>query len=192
MIAAAIARRYPADETASVDSIDINAQCVTERSRRRLRSEGSDSAARIHGAITQSARFRLLRQLADRDEIDLAFIDADHRHPRPLLDLLRTARCVRGNGWIVLHDIQLGSIGRDAALLGEPLSFGTSFGAEWLFDRWPFRKISAGNIGAVQVPEDKKVLAAFGLDLMSLPFEIEERSWKAVRREFHQSLGQLV
>ncbi len=61
----------------------------------------------------------------------------------------------------MLHDIQLGTIGRKAkdaawiALLGAPE------GAEWLFECWPFRKIRGGNIGAVQLPNEKSALIPF-------------------------------
>ena len=39
----------------------------------------------------------------------MAFIDANHQHPCPLLDLLRIVRA-RSAGWILLHDIRLGTL----------------------------------------------------------------------------------
>lgn len=91
----------------------------------------------------------LVSQLARREEIGLVFIDADHRHPSPLLDLLRTFPFVKKRSWIVLHDIRLGTIASQATKEGRPLPWGTTYGAEWLFQAWPFLKISGGNIGAV-------------------------------------------
>jgi len=37
-------------------------------------------------------------------------------------------------------------MGRKAVEAGQTLRWGASYGAEWLFDRWPFRKISGGTL----------------------------------------------
>ncbi len=80
------------------------------------------------------------REVGTRDEFGLAFIDADHRHPWPLLDVLRLAPYVPAHGWILLHDIQLGTYGGKMRESGESAEWETPFGVEWLFERWPFRK----------------------------------------------------
>lgn len=79
---------------------------------------------------------------------DLAFVDADHRHPWPLLDVLHLAPALRREAWVGLHDIRLSTI--------DPR--GGGHGAEWVFDRWPFEKRcgvgDAFNVGAIRLPAD--------------------------------------
>jgi predicted O-methyltransferase YrrM len=193
IIATALARRHGSDGASWVDPIDINVECAIDR----IRPSGFEipetfpelvSLIRLH--VPRNATFVL--QIAKRDELEVTFIDADHRHPLPLLDLLRVAPCVRRGGWIVLHDIQWGTIGRRAAEAGQTLRCGASYGAEWLFDRWPFRKIRGGNIGAVQLPEQKSALIPFALRMMSIRFETVEKQARSTRRALYESLGQLV
>ena len=92
----------------------------------------------------------------------------------------------------MLHDIRLGTIGREASKDGQTFRWGTADGAEWLFDYWPFRKISGGNIGAIQLPDEKSELLPFALRLMSLPFEIEDKHARGTRRALYRSLEKLI
>ena len=64
------------------------------------------------------------------------------------------------------------------------LRWGAPQGAELLFESWPFRKISGGNIGAVQLPQEKSALIPFALRLMSVPYEITGGSARAARGIF--------
>ena len=66
------------------------------------------SSVRIHTGRESD----FVREIAAPGEFGLAFIDADHRHPWPLLDVLRLAPCIESGGWILLHDIQLGTYGQ--------------------------------------------------------------------------------
>ena len=135
-IAATLARQHRIAGASWVDTIDIHAQCAADRTRPtgfEIAELFPELVSMIH--LHTPADSSVVSQLAGRDELELAFIDADHRYPLPLLDLLRLAPCVRGNGWILLHDIQLGTIGRKAAETGETLHWESSYGAEWLFDR---------------------------------------------------------
>ena len=75
---------------------------------------------------------------------------------------------------------------------GEPLAYGAPFGAEWLFDRWPFPKISGGNIGAVQLPLNKTEIAPIALELMALPFEMAPQSHRNMRRALYRSVADLT
>jgi hypothetical protein len=133
-----------------------------------------------------------IRELATGEEFGLAFIDADHRHPWPLLDVLRLAPSVQGGGWILLHDIQLGTYGRNQRAAGQPLEGGTPYGAEWLFDRWPFRKIRSFHIGALELPRRKDSLIPFALELMQQPFEVAGKSTQHVRRAIYESFTGLL
>jgi hypothetical protein len=134
----------------------------------------------------------LVRHLAAPGQFEFVFIDADHQHPWPLLDLLRVAPYLRENGWIALHDIELGTIGVTAEKSGRPLPYGAPFGAEWLFDRWPFRKISGGNIGALQLPLEKTSIIPTALKLMELPFEMSAASHRRMRRALYRAIGELL
>jgi len=192
IIAAALARRHGGDGTSWVDTIDINVECAIDRTRLsgfEIPETFPELVPLIRLHVPRDATFVL--QIAKRDELQVIFIDADHRHPLPLLDLLRVAPCVRSGGWIVLHDIQWGTIGRKAAEAGESLWWGPSYGAEWLFIYWPFRKISGGNIGAVQLPHEKSALVPFALYMMSIQFEIVDKHARTMRRALYESLGAL-
>jgi predicted O-methyltransferase YrrM len=192
VIAAAIHRRYPDQRGILVDTIDRNTHSVVERDKAvgfQIRDIIPDfaSAVRVH-APADSA---LVRDLAGRDELLFAFIDADHQHPRPLLDLIRMAPRVRGGGWILLHDITLGSMAFAAKKRGQTAP-DAAFGAEWLFAGFPFRKVSGRNIGAVQMPDEKSALIPMALRLMEFPFEMAKSSHARLRIALHDALADLV
>ena len=193
VIAAALCRRHGTNGASWVDTIDIHAECAIDK----MRPSGFEipelfpelvSMIRLHAPRDAS----FVAQLSRRHELEIVFIDADHRHPHPLLDLLRLAPFVRGGGWIVLHDIQLGTITCEGIEAGQSTDWEPIYGAEWLFDRWPFRKISGGNIGAVQLPEQKSALIPFALRMMSIRFETAEKETRSTRHALYESLGQLV
>ncbi|MBA3961108.1 MAG: class I SAM-dependent methyltransferase [Chthoniobacterales bacterium] len=177
VLAGALARTHGDNASVRLDTIDTRAQCLVEETRptgfeiAELVPE-LESMVRVHVPHDSA----LVRQLAQRDELELVFIDANHCHPYPLLDLLRLAPFTRRGGWTVLHDIRL----------GEPA------GAQWLFESWPFRKISGGNIGAIQLPPNKTVLIPFALRLMSRPFEITGARANRLRSALLESLGNLA
>jgi hypothetical protein len=146
------------------------------------------NAVRVHAPADSEA----IKEFAVRGELQLVFIDANHQHPQPLLDLLRAAPYVRSGGWIVLHDIKLGTLGRASIESDHNVRRGASFGAEWLFGYWPFRKIAGGNIGAVQIPVQKTAIIPAALRLMALPFEMNLSSHAIVQRQLYQSLATLA
>lgn len=122
-------------------------------------------------------------QLAEPNEIKFGFIDANHRHPSPLLDLLRLARVDQPGGWIALHDVALGSLVAAAERGGRSLPFGGQFGAEWLFQMWPFPKVLSGNSGAIQLPPRKREIRRVVKNLLKLPFEVSRKSHGRIRLE---------
>jgi hypothetical protein len=203
IIAAAIHRQHGAAPTGAgtpscgqgitVETIDAHTHCSIDETRP-IGFEIPElipelvSTVRVHSGRESD----FVRELAARDEFGLAFIDADHRHPWPLLDLLRLAPYVQGRGWIVLHDIQLGTHGKNESEAGQSLERGTPYGAEWLFDRWPFRKIRSFHIGAVELPPRKDALIPFALDLMNEPFELTGKSARRTRRAVYQSFADLL
>ena len=106
--------------------------------------------------------------------------------------MLRLAPYVESCGWILLHDIQLGSYGEAERAAGRQLEGGTPYGAEWLFERWPFRKIRSFHIGAVELPARLDALVPFALDLMAEPFEVRGESARRARRALYRSFAALL
>jgi predicted O-methyltransferase YrrM len=191
VIAAAVVRQH-GKERARIDTIDIHSQCAIDATRPtgfELTEFFQQIAATIHLHTPRDAT--IVSQIAARDELELAFLDADHQHPLPLLDLLRLAPYMRQQSWVLLHDIRLGTLTRAALEAGQKTAFEPVYGAEWLFNEWPWRKISGGNIGAVQLPKPKGLLVPFALQMMSIQFEILEKQARATRRALYQSIGQL-
>jgi hypothetical protein len=197
IIAAAIDRQDGAGTPSSrdritVETIDAHTHCSIDETRP-IGFEipelvpGLVSTIRLHTGRESD----YVREIAARDEFGVAFIDADHRHPWPLLDVLRLAPYVQGGGWILLHDIQLGTYGQGERAAGQPLEGGTPFGAEWLFERWPFRKIRSFHIGAIELPVSKDVLIPFALELMQQPFEITGKSAQRARGAVYESFANL-
>ena len=193
IIAAAIHRQHGAANRVTVETIDAHTQCSIDQTRP-IGFElpelipGLVSTVRIHTGRESD----YVRELAARDEFGLAFIDADHRHPWPLLDVLRLAPYVQGGGWILLHDIQLGSYGQEQRAAGQALEGGTPFGAEWLFERWPFRKIRSCHIGAIELPLRLEALVPFALELMEQPLEITGKTAARIRRALYRALADLI
>lgn len=108
---------------------------------------------------------RRLGTMLPAASVDLTFIDANHAHPWPLLDLLHATRFVNPGSWVVLHDIDL------------PLHYPAYqiFGPRWLYEAWPFDKIKGTgrwtSIGAVQLPDDPLQLVPAALALIEQPWE---------------------
>ena len=193
VIAAALGRRHGKDGAAVVETIDFRRQCFLDESRPTgfdIPELAPDLVPMIRLHVPHDSSF--VAELVQPNELPMIFIDADHRHPRVLLDVLRVAPYVRDGGWIVLHDIQLGTIGEKMRAAGKPTPWGAPYGAQWLFERWPYRKIGGGNIGAIQVPDDRRALIPFALRLMSIPFEIEGKTEIRACAALYQSLGELA
>ncbi len=191
ILAAALHRQHGTTREFRVDTIDNQRQCVIDKSQPtgfEIESLIPEIAASVfvHTPYDSS----IVAQLANRDELGLAFIDADHQHPRPLLDLIRLAPYLHGGSWIILHDTQLSSAS-ELVPEGERMQYGTPGGAEWLFARWPFPKISGGNIGAIQLPDDKTDLISFALNLLAIPSEVRGESGARTRAAVLYSLSAL-
>ena len=177
----------------TVETIDAQTHCLIDETKEvgfEIPNLIPDLASTVRIHAGRESDF--VRQLAGPDEFGLAFIDADHRHPWPLLDVLRLAPYVRGGGWIVLHDIQLGTCGKEMQEAGASLEAGAPYGAEWFFDRWPFRKIRSFHIGAIELPRQKDALIPFALRLMDEPFELTGKAAKRIRRALYESFADLV
>ncbi len=193
ILAAALRRQHGNDGPATVDTIDLRQKCLVDEAQLtgfEIPKLVPDLAPMIRLHVPHDSS--LVAELAQPNELPMIFVDADHRHPRVLLDVLRVAPYVRNGGWIVLHDIQLGTIGEARRAAGKPIPSRMPYGAQWLFERWPFRKIAGGNIGAIQLPNDRSALIPFALRFMSVPFELEGKTEARTCAALYQSLGKLA
>ncbi len=108
------------------------------------------------------------------DSVSFLFVDANHRHPWPALDLLATLDCLHPGAEAVLHDINLP--------VREPDS--RDRGVKYLFDDLDAEKLAdtadpTPNIGSVWIPADK---AGFREQLLAIVsnHEWEAEPWDAV------------
>lgn len=193
LIASALHRRHPELPGPLVDTIDLHSEYLVDRTKP-IGFEIPEVLPELPGIVRlhPGRQSDFVRELAKPNELAFVFIDADHQHPWPLLDLLRVAPYVRSGGWILLHDIRLGTMGVTAKERDYPLSYGAPFGAEWLFDRWPFRKINGFNIGALQLPSNKISILPTALKLMELPFEVNPASPRRMRHELYRAIISLI
>ena len=86
----------------------------------------------------------------EHTDVGFVFIDADHQHPWPCLDLLALLESLVPGAEVVLHDINL------------PVKWPEfpEWGAKWLYDELDLPKLAnhrdpVPNIGSVFIPEDK-------------------------------------
>ncbi len=107
--------------------------------------------------------------------VDFAFIDGEHGHPAPTLDLLAMVHALKPGAWVVLHDIELSNFSEDV----EGVSWADSSGAARLFARWPFEKVQPTgatradrNLGAIRMPGDPDEAIPHLLANLKGPIEI--------------------
>jgi predicted O-methyltransferase YrrM len=173
VIAAAAAQQQLTTTGIVVETIDLNRWCITDMTKPvgfEIAHLVPELAPRIRVHSGKDARY--VAEIAAKGELPLIFIDADHQHPRPTLDLLRVAPFVKSAGWVILHDIDLARVTEQMRGAGVEPDFEPSRGAQWLFDAWPFGKISGGNIGAVQLPAKPRDLLPFVLAMLRIPSEL--------------------
>jgi predicted O-methyltransferase YrrM len=128
---------------------------------------------------------RILEQLP-AGSIDLTFIDANHSHPWPLLDLLHITRLARPGSWVALHDIELPRLHPQYQV----------YGPTWLFEAWPFNKVhgidDSINIGAVQLPPDLRDLVPMSLALLDRPWEHSPTAWHVALPEVFREVSKAL
>jgi hypothetical protein len=107
------------------------------------------------------------RRICQTAAWDLIFIDGNHGHPWPLLDVLHLAPWARPETWIALHDLELPRLYPQFQ----------TYGPAWLFAAWPGEKLAgtgdAENIGAIRLPGDLRALLPVALELL------ERHAWEA-------------
>lgn len=165
--------RLPATAAArTLHSCDVRATCYFDPAR----ATGAAVADlypqhRADWRLDTDADARRIRARFAEGSVDLCFIDANHGHPWPLLDLLHVAPLVRSEGWVILHDIELPRLHPQFQV----------HGPQWLFEMWPFNKIhgvgDAANIGAIQLPPRLSDLEPVARALLARPWEQTPTTW---------------
>lgn len=153
-------------------SCDIQPTCYFDATRATGEAVASMYARpRAEWILDTNTDTRRLSQTMAPASVDLVFIDANHYHPWPLLDLLHMTALLQPGAWVVLHDTNLPIVAPECNV----------WGAKWLFDAWPFEKIAgtgaARNIGAVKLPDDLTRLVPFAADLIARPWEFAPTLW---------------
>ena len=93
---------------------------------------------------------------------------------------------------MIVHDIDLGSLGERMCAAGTPFDYGAPFGAQWLFEAWPFEKISGGNIGAMRLPSNVRDLVPFALAMLRIPSELEPTATRRTLEAFFAAVVDLM
>jgi predicted O-methyltransferase YrrM len=120
-----------------------------------------------------------LKQYHANDEIQFMFIDANHQHPWPTLDLLAALDSLSLGAVVLLHDINLPVRNPNFP----------DWGAKHLFDDLDVEKgvpqdEEIPNIGSIVIPEDKEQLRS---QLMTILFAHE---WKIdVKEDYLDRIG---
>jgi predicted O-methyltransferase YrrM len=108
------------------------------------------------------------------ERFDLVFLDANHNHPWPCLDVLSILDIVQPGAWIVLHDVNLPLLSRES----------TCFGPLYLLRSWPGEKrIAKGggaNIGAIRLFADPVESAAALATVLRIPWadDVRRSEWR--------------
>lgn len=163
-----------------VRSYDLHPYCFSDRTRPVGAAVGELVAHLAHGVrLTTGTSLDAARDLAGYGA-QLAFIDAEHRHPWPTIDLLAILPALAPGAWVVLHDIDLPA----AAVRYERAHHTTvdwhHAGAQWLFEAWPYETLAglggARNIGALAMPDHPTTRARLReqlADAIARPCEID-------------------
>lgn len=109
------------------------------------------------------------------NKFDMGFIDASHTHPWTTLDTIAVMPCVKEEGRVYYHDLNLHK-------LGTQLHSHQSIGPKHLFDQFPDKLIEVShdngdqNIGYVRVPEAGYIgLKDSIIESLYIPWTIENR-----------------
>ncbi|HEX6385856.1 MAG TPA: class I SAM-dependent methyltransferase [Anaerolineae bacterium] len=133
----------------------------------------------LHIKLRHPAYALNLRQHHGNDEIKFLFIDANHQHPWPALDLLAALDCLSPGAIVVLHDINLPIVNPEFPI----------WGAKYLFDDLEVEKDLARdceipNIGRIKIPEGKEQLRTQLLEI------IHAHEWEIdIREDYLARMG---
>lgn len=155
-------------------SVDVNARCYFDEAFATGEAvQTMYPEPRTRWILDADTDARRLSQALMPGCVDLTFIDANHYHPWPVLDLLHVSVLARRGSWVILHDIDLPRVAPQFA----------AWGATHLYDAWPFDKHRGGendNVGSVRLPDDLSALIPMAQDLLQRPWEHAPTRWHVV------------
>jgi len=162
----------PEPSSRSLYSCDVQPECYFDARRATGEIVGTMYPQPVAAwTLNTNVDTRRLAGVLSPASIDLTFIDANHAHPWPLLDLLHMTVLAKPGSWVALHDINLPAIAPAHA----------PWGAKLLFDEWPFEKVVGGgsrrNIGAVKLPHDFTLLRPLAHSLLDRAWEHSPTLW---------------
>ncbi len=141
---------------AHIHAFDVLAYCYFDPTRR-----VGDAAGELAPDLTNSITIHTPQNARDAaahlppHSVDLALIDADHRHPAAAIDLLTILPILKPGAWVLIHDIEL-----DLIQSNTPTSPGAQSGPHLLYQAWAYDKVRElrddpreSNIGALKIPE---------------------------------------
>jgi hypothetical protein len=152
------------DSDFHVVSYDVSLSFYADRNKR----VGDATREQLSPELLKHVTFRHpafasnLKHHHGNDDLGFLFIDANHKHPWPTLDLLATLALLKPGAVVVLHDINL------------PIknSRFQEWGAKYLFDGLDLEKgvsndVEIPNMGRLKIPEDKEQLRGQLLKILS-------------------------
>lgn len=156
----------------TLHSCDITGRCYFDEQRHiGEATPAMYPTARARWLLNTDCDARRLAGRLPEHSVDLTFIDANHYHPWPLLDVLHMTQLARPRSWVVLHDIALPRLHPSLQV----------YGVQWLFEEWPLDRISgtgkSANIGAIRLPADAAQLTGFAVDLLQRTWEHAPSAW---------------
>lgn len=120
----------------------------------------------------------------------LYFIDANHSHPWPTLDLIAILPGLQAGDVVVLHDVNLPAISGGKFL---------DDGAQSLFDDWLGERsrpeVALPNIGAIVIPENKNIILTSLVKTLSRPWptglKVDEDNLAACEKSFMEFFSRI-
>ena len=126
-----------------------------------------DEIAGAEGVSLSRHVGRGAEDLTSRGErFDMAFVDANHRHPWPLLDTLFLSEVLEGSRIVIHHDLLLHRRGAEPA----------GIGPKHLFDQAPEARRTAGgggNVFLLDLSMKRAELAALAVSALHLPWSLD-------------------
>lgn len=148
--------------TPTVISYDLHPWCFFDRTKP-VGFAIADTVPHLADRISVRPGCTAADAAAQQRGIRLVFIDADHRHPAPALDVLALLPALAPGAWIALHDIRLPELAeRYRRRTGALPEWSDQSGPQRLYAEWPYEKIEPqnpgthddrlANTGAIRVP----------------------------------------
>lgn len=169
---------------ALVSSFDIAERCYFDPNR----PLGSSIGEMMPGQLNRARLYAKVNAVDaascfEPSSIDFAFIDGNHAHPAPTIDLISLIYALKPGAWVALHDIELSHV--------RPESTEEQWqhtGAERLFKSWPYAKTQLPgltsadrNLGAIQMPQHPADAIEHLLDAMQDPWELADDELDTIR-----------